>query len=170
MKSRLFKNSESLQESFKLEAMKSDLSAMLSIGTDGIPAFVRAVGEILNAGVADHERIVTEAAPRVRVDRSGLAHACNAAGWLATEFYPNGSAKGDTPEDIADDMIAMRMITEDQRGRCAAFLSAIKVLVQQELWSAVEQDRALQKGAPGVVGVQTALFFRNVFRKPSAAR
>jgi len=165
MKSRLFKNSENFKDSFNMESMKEDLAAMLSIGSDKIVAFADSVGEILNSSVTEREQITEKALPGVGVERGIFDSACNAAGWLATEFFPNGSAKRDKPEDIADDMITLSMIPEGQRAACAAFISGIKFMVQQEMWSAIEKDRALQTGAPKVVGVETALFFRNVFRK-----
>lgn len=90
--------------------------------------------------------------------------------WVATEFFPHGNAVDDTPEDIADDMIALRMIAESQRSACAAFVGAIKFAVQVQMPGEIEKDRALQKGAPKVMGVETALFFRNVFRKRPAPR
>lgn len=168
MKSRLFRNSQASAESFKLEAMKHDLAAMLGIGTDKLPAFVKAVGAILSTGKPGHDRIAEAALPQVGVDRATFGHACNAAGWLATEFYPKGGAADDTPENLADDMIELGMIRADQRSACSAFLSAIKYAVQVELQAEVEKDRALQRGAPKVMGVETALFFRNVFRKKPA--
>lgn len=165
MKSKFFRSSKTFTDSHDLESIQDDLAAMLSISSDKITAFVRAVGEILNASISERGRIAQAAIAQVGVEQSIFDHACNVAGWLATEFFPHGTANADTPEDIVDDMITLEMMPEDQRSTCVAFVSAIKFMVQREMWSEVEKDRALQKGAPKVVGVETALFFRNVFRK-----
>lgn len=166
MKSKLFKNIEAFKEdSLKLDAVKGDLAAMLSLGSAKLPAFMLAVRELLSTSVSDHERIAQQALPKLGIERGTLDHAFNVAGWLATEFYPHGHAKNDTPESIADDMLTLKMIAADQWTLCVGFISAIKILVQDFLKAEIEKDRALQRGAPKVVGVDTALFFRNVFRK-----
>jgi len=171
MKSKLFRNSEAFKEDFfKLEAMKRDMAAMLSIGTDKLSVFVNAVSEMVSTGVSEHQRIVEAALPQIGVERFVFDRACNAAGWLATEFFPRGRAVDDTPEDIVDDMIQLKIIAEEQRLHCGAFVGAVKYAVQVQMVEETEKERALRKGAPKVVGVDTALFFRNVFRKGPASR
>ena len=63
----------------------------------------------------------------------------------------------------------MKLIPADQWTLAVGFISAIKILVQDFLKAEIEKDRALQRGAPKVVGVDTALFFRNMFRKAPQA-
>jgi hypothetical protein len=166
MKSKLFKNNETFKEgSIRLEPVKGDLAAMLSIEADKLPVFMKAVQEMLNTNVSEHGRLAEAALPQLGIERSTFDHACNVAGWLASEFYPSGSGKGDAPEAIADDMLALKLIKEEQKAKCEGFVKAIKALVQVQMRPEIERDRELQKGAPKVVGVQTALFFRNLFRK-----
>jgi len=170
MKSKLFKNVEAFKEdSFKLEAVKGDLAAMLSMGAKNLPVFMKSVRELLSTSVADHDRIARETLPQLGIERATLDHAFNVAGWLATEFYPHGHAKNDTPEAIADDLLTLKLIPADQWTLAVGFISAIKILVQDFLKAEIEKDRALQRGAPKVVGVDTALFFRNMFRKAPQA-
>lgn len=166
MKSKLFKSIQAFKEdSFKLETMKGDLAAMLSVGAEKLPVFMKAVRELLSTSVADHDRIAKDTLPLLGIERGTLDHAFNFAGWLATEFYPHGHAKNDSPEAIADDMLTLKMMASDQWTLCVGFVTAIKILVQDFLKAEIEKDRALQRGAPKVVGVDTALFFRNMFRK-----
>jgi hypothetical protein len=166
MKSNLFKSNPSFaQDSVRLEPIRRDVAAMLTIPADKLPAFMETVREILNTDVAQHGKVADAALPKLGIERGIFDHACNVAGWLATEFFPDGSAKGDTPAAILDDMVELKIVTEEQKARCAGFVKAIKALVQTSMQSKIERDRALQRGAPKVMGVETALFFRNVFRK-----
>ena len=82
MKSKLFKNIEAFKEdSLKLDAVKGDLAAMLSLGSAKLPAFMLAVRELLSTSVSDHERIAQQALPKLGIERGTLDHAFNVAGW-----------------------------------------------------------------------------------------
>ncbi len=169
MKSKLFRQNEAFKEdSFKLEPMKRDVAAALSIGADKLPAFMKAVGEILNTGVSEHERIAQSALPGLGLEHSVFDHASNVAGWLASELLPDGPASGDTAEAIVEDMISLKLIAADEKSRGLGFVRAVQGLVAAQARSDVEKDKAWRMHAPKVVGVDTALFFRNVFRKGPA--
>ena len=166
MKSRLFQNNEDFKaDSFKLEPMKKDMTAMMSIADDKLPAFMKAVRKMLLMKEVDLNRVAEKALPQLGIERPVFDLASNVAGWLASEFYPEGNAVADAPEAIVDDMIELKLISDEQKARCGRFVRAVKALVQEQMQAEIEKERALQKGAPKVIGVETAVFFRNVFKK-----
>ena len=166
MKSKLFQNNEDFRtDSFRLEPMKKDMAALLSIAEDKLPVFIKAVRKMLLMKEVDLDLIAEKVLPQLGVDRPVFDHASNVAGWLAAEFYPEGRAVADTPDAIVDDMIELNLIPAGQKSLCDHFVRAVKALVQEQMRAEIEKERALQKGAPKVIGVETAVFFRNVFKK-----
>ena len=169
MKSKLFQNNEDFKtDSFKLEPMKKDMAAMMSIAEDKVPVFMKAVRKMLLMKEVDLNQIADKVLQPLGIERPVFDLASNVAGWLAAEFYPEGSAVADTPEAIVDDMIELKLVPEGQKARCGSFVRAVKALVQERMRTDIEKERALQKGAPKVIGVETAVFFRNVFKKDKA--
>ena len=62
MKSRLFQNNEDFKAgSFKLEPMKKDMAAMMSIADDKLPAFMKAVRKMLLMKEVDLNRVAEKA-------------------------------------------------------------------------------------------------------------
>lgn len=169
MKSKLFRNNKDFtKDSFKLEPMKKDMAAMMSIAEDKLSVFMQAVRKMLLMKEVDLNRVADKALPQLGIERPVFDHAANVAGWLAAEFYPEGSAAADPADAIVDDMIELKLIPEEQKARCGSFVHAVKALVQEQMRTEIEKERALQKGAPKVIGVETAVFFRNVFKKDKA--
>lgn len=170
MKSMLFANSELYKVgSARLDPIKADLSALLSISSEQWPVFITAVREILSTNVSKHGRVAEKMLPQLGISRSTFDNASKVAGWLATEFSPGERAGADTPEAVVDDMLELKLISENEKTKCLICISALKELVQDETDVEIKKEQNFQRSAPKVMGVETALFFRNVFGKKNSA-
>ncbi len=164
MKSKLFSSNAMFKEgSIRLDPIKRDLEALLSIKKDKTPLFINAVNEMLGTEVAEHDPIATAVLPQLGIDRSTFDHACHVAGWMASEFFPGGVARADTPSVIVEDLLELKLIAPGQMARAIELVQAIQSLAKEQLPVELEKERELHRGAPKVLGVETAMFFRNIF-------
>lgn len=166
MKSKLFEYNKSLRENeIRLESLRQDVDAMLGVGVDKLPGFVEVINESLATRGAEPERLAQDAVRQLGVARPVFDRASNVARWLVIEFLPEGFAESDSVEAVIDDLLSFRVIVPEQKAACTEFVSALKALAQERMRAETESERALQRGAPKVVGVETAVFFRRMFKK-----